>query len=622
MDDEWLEADGQGGFACGTAGTIRDRRYHGLLLTCRTPPTGRVMLVNGIDAWIEQASGVTPIAGQRYVPDVVYPDLSGILVSFAPEPWPSWVFRLPDGSQVQQDVLVDPVSGGTILRWRGVPDDAVLHVRPLLSVRDYHALSHENGAFDFGFSAAGGNVAWRPYAGQPAVSALTNGAYRRDPCWYRQFLYLRERDRGLDCVEDLASPGVFSWVAAAGDAVMILRAGDGLAVRAGPAVARAVADETARRAAVTDRLLRAAAAYPVDRGGGRTIVAGYPWFTDWGRDTFISLRGLLLGTGRVAEAEAVLLGWAGQVSEGMLPNRFGDGDAPEYNTADASLWFVVAVHDLLLQPEIGAGTRDRLLGAMEAILAGHVKGTRFGIGMDADGLLRAGVAGQQLTWMDAKVGDWVVTPRIGKPVEIQALWFNALRIASAWSPNWGNLADRAQESFLRRFPDASSGGLVDVVDAGHEAGAVDASLRPNQIFAVGGLPFPLLEGEAARGVVSLVEEKLLTPLGLRTLSPDDPAYQPRYGGGPLQRDGAYHQGTVWPWLMGPFVEAWLRVHGDAEAARTRFLAPLLAHLDTAGLGHVSEVADGDAPHTPGGCPFQAWSMGELIRVRAMIQERL
>jgi glycogen debranching enzyme len=598
MDDEWLETDGQGGFASGTAGTIRDRRYHGLLLTCRTPPTGRVMLVNGIDAWIEQASGKTPIAGQRYLPDVVYPDLSGILVSFVPEPWPCWVFRLADGAAVRQEVFLDPVSGGTILRWRGVPEGAVLHVRPLLSVRDYHALSHENGGFDFGFAAVGGNVAWRPYAGQPAVSALTNGAYRHDPCWYRQFLYLRERDRGLDCVEDLASPGVFSWSGVAGDAVMVLRAGDGLAVRAGPAVA-----------------------YPVDRGGGRTIVAGYPWFTDWGRDTFISLRGLLLGTGRVAEAEAVLLGWAEHVSEGMLPNRFGDGDAAEYNTADASLWFVVAVHDLLQCPEVGVATRDRLRSAVEAILAGHVKGTRFGIGMDADGLLRAGVPGQQLTWMDAKVGDWVVTPRIGKPVEIQALWFNALRIASGWNPDWVGVADRVRDSFLRRFPDPSSGGLVDVVDAGHQAGAVDASVRPNQIFAVGGLPFVLLEGKAARGVVSLVEEKLLTPLGLRTLSPEDPAYQPRYGGGPLERDGAYHQGTVWPWLMGPFVEAWLRVHGDADAAHTRFLAPLMVHLDTAGLGHVSEVADGDAPHTPGGCPFQAWSMGELIRVRAMVQEK-
>jgi predicted glycogen debranching enzyme len=617
MDGEWLEADGQGGFACGTAGTIRDRRYHGLLLTCRTPPTGRVMLVNGLDAWIEQGSVKTPIAGQRYVPDVVYPDVSGALLSFAAEPWPSWVFRLPGGAQMRQEVLVDPVSGGTILRWVGLPADAALHVRPLLSVRDYHALSHENGGFDFGFVAAGGNVAWRPYAGQPAVSALTNGAYRHDPCWYRQFLYLREQERGLDCVEDLASPGVFSWAGAAGEAVMVLRAGDGLAVRAAPAVARAVADEAARRGAVHDQLARAAEAYAVDRGGGRTIVAGYPWFTDWGRDTFISLRGLLLGTGKAAEAEAVLLGWAGHVSEGMLPNRFGDLDAPDYNTADASLWFVVAVHDLLLR-EVGAGTRNRLQGAVEAILAGHVKGTRFGIGVDADGLLRAGVTGQQLTWMDAKVGDWVVTPRIGKPVEIQALWFNALRIASAWNAGWKDFAERARASFLERFPDPSSGGLVDVVDAGHVAGAVDASVRPNQIFAVGGLPFALLEGEAASGVVSVVEEKLLTPLGLRTLSPDDPAYRPRYQGGPLERDGAYHQGTVWPWLMGPFVEAWLRVHGDVAAARVRFLAPLLAHLDVAGLGHVSEVADGDAPHAPGGCPFQAWSMGELIRVRAML----
>jgi predicted glycogen debranching enzyme len=278
------------------------------------------------------------------------------------------------------------------------------------------------------------------------------------------------------------------------------------------------------------------------------------------------------------------------------------------------------VHDLLAAG--ATSQRGRLTGAVEAILSGYAAGTRFGIGVDSDGLLRAGVAGVQLTWMDAKVGDRVITPRIGKPVEVQALWINALRIASAWSPRWGALESQARDSFAARFPDPATGGLLDVVDADHVAGRVEARVRPNQIFAVGGLPFALLDGDAARRVVDLVEARLLTPLGLRTLDPGDAAYVGHYHGDQARRDGAYHQGTAWPWLMGPFIEAWLRVRGGTEAAkteaRTRFLPPLLAHLETAGLGHVSEIVDGDAPHAPCGCPFQAWSLGELIRVRAML----
>jgi predicted glycogen debranching enzyme len=619
--DEWLEPDGRGGFASGTVGTVLTRRYHALLLTSSTPPTGRMVLVNGMHAWVEQASGRTPISLQLYYPDGQGADITSTLRAFAADPWPSWTFGLRDGHAITQEILVDPEGGDTVLRWRCTSDEATLHVRPLLSVRDYHALHHENPAFNAEPRVAGGNVTWRPYAGQSAVACYTNATYTQDFCWYRNLLYTAERDRGLDYVEDLGSPGVFSWRFAEADAVMMLRAGDGLAVRALPAVRRVFVAEAARRSALDDRLDRAAEAYLAERYPGSTLIAGYPWFTDWGRDTFIALRGLLLATGRVAEAEAVLVAWSGQVSQGMLPNRFGDEDTPAYNSADASLWFVVAAHELMALPAPGAQTRARLRDAIDAILEGHAQGTRFGIVMDDDGLLRAGVPGQQLTWMDAKVGDWVVTPRIGKPVEIQALWYNALRIASVWNPRWGDIAERVAGSFARRFPDTSTGGLFDVIDADHVAGRQDGSIRPNQIFAVGGLPFALLEGAPAAAVLRLVEQKLLTPLGLRTLSPDDANYHPQYAGTALQRDAAYHQGTVWPWLIGPFVQAWLRVAGDTAAARmearSRFLAPLMAHLDTAGLGHVSEVADGEAPHAPGGCPFQAWSLGELIRLRAM-----
>ncbi|HEY3598032.1 MAG TPA: amylo-alpha-1,6-glucosidase, partial [Paraburkholderia sp.] len=366
-------------------------------------------------------------------------------------------------------------------------------------------------------------------------------------------------------------------------------------------------------------------AYVVARGKGRTIVAGFPWFTDWGRDTFIAMRGLLLAAQRYDEAEAILVQWSGALSDGMLPNRFPDeGDTPEYNAVDASLWFAVAVHDYLAAAHASADTRNRLQDAVDTILAGYTRGTRFGIRADGDGLLQAGVPGVQLTWMDAKIGDWVVTPRIGKPVEVEALWINALRIGAMWNPQWREPAERATRAFVERFIDPSTGALFDNVDVDHTPGAIDRSIRPNQIFAVGGLPFQVLDGAAAHAVVEQVYTHLFTPLGLRTLAPSDPAYRGRYDGGPRERDGAYHQGTVWPWLLGPFVQAWLRVRQpDAAAraqARARFLAPLDAHLDCAGLDHLSEVADGDAPHKPGGAPFQAWSLGERLRIEALLAD--
>ncbi len=284
---------------------------------------------------------------------------------------------------------------------------------------------------------------------------------------------------------------------------------------------------------------------------------------------------------------------------------------------DASLWFVIVAHEFLAVAQPDASVRTRLLAAATAILDGYAAGTRFGIRMDDDGLLACGVAGVQLTWMDARVDGHVITPRIGKPVEIQALWINALRCIGG---RHAVLADRAQAAFAARFANAATGCLYDVVDVDHVRGRVDGSIRPNQILAAGGLPHAIIDGAIARAVVSVVERELVTPLGLRTLARSDPAYCPRYNGGVPARDGAYHQGTVWPWLIGPFVDAWLNVNGDDEAhraeARRRFLAALLDHLNVAGLGHVSEIADGDPPHTPRGCPFQAWSLGELIRALA------
>jgi predicted glycogen debranching enzyme len=357
-------------------------------------------------------------------------------------------------------------------------------------------------------------------------------------------------------------------------------------------------------------------------------VAGYPWFTDWGRDTFISLRGLCLAAGRISDARDILLAWANSVSEGMLPNLFPDhGAQPQYNSVDASLWYVIAVHELLAACDgsdsiISANDKRSLQGAITAILDGYSKGTRFSIRMDEDGLLASGVPGLQLTWMDAKVDDWVVTPRIGKPVEVQALWLNALKIASQFAPKWEEVFNRGLKSFRERFWNEQRGCLFDVIDVNHCTGETDAAFRPNQIFAIGGLPFQLLDGARAERIVSLVAEKLSTPLGLRSLARGEAGYSPHYEGDVSQRDGAYHQGTVWPWLMGPFVEAWVRVRGDIiEArrdARAKFFIPLLGHLAEAGLGHISEIADAETPYTPRGCPFQAWSLGEALRLEQVV----
>jgi predicted glycogen debranching enzyme len=632
---EWLEADGLGGFAFGRADGIRTRRYHAVLAVATTPPTGRIVLVNGFDAWVETADGRFALSSQRYAPDVTHPDGAARITSFTRDPWPTWTYVLPNGLEVIHELVSVRGAPLVALSWRlGTPDAARLIVQPFLSGRDVHATHHENGVFRFDARVAGRRVMWQPYGDLPPVLALANGDYFGEPSWYRRFQYDEERARGLDCIEDLGSPGRFTF-SLDRRAVLALGAGSG----AGTDISLPLlntspercwdsieSSERRRRAAFPSSLHRAADDYIVARGGGKTIIAGYPWFSDWGRDTFISIRGLCLagdGHARLADAREILLEWAEHVSDGMLPNFFPEGGkAAEYNSVDASLWYVIAVHEFLQRPQRDrpptTNERRALNAAVEAIVNGYARGTRFGIRADGTGLLSAGETGVQLTWMDAKVGDWVVTPRIGKPVEVQALWINALRIAGRRSARWAALASHAQATFVERFWNEERGFLFDVVDVDHRSGVNDASLRPNQILAIGGLPYPVVEGELARRVVDIVERQLWTPAGLRSLGPGEPGYIGRYRGDMRQRDGAYHQGTVWPWLTGAFVEAWLRVRGDTpenrREARARFLTPLLRHYEKSAPGHVAEIADGDAPHNAGGCPFQAWSVGEALRL--------
>ncbi len=634
LDDrtEWLEADGLGGFASGTTSGIRTRRYHALLIAATTPPTGRFVLVNGLDVVVRTPEGEFPLSLHRYRPGVTNQSERVQIESFSNHPWPRWVFRLRDGTRVVHEVFVTKGAPRVVATWRlAQPQSGVgLRVRPLLSGRDYHALHHENPAFRFEADIGEGRVRWLPYPGVPGIIAHHTGSYSPAPEWYRGFQYDEERERGFDSVEDLASPGFFDFDLTGDGAAVVFTADTGAEILPpignpinGP-ISSLRAIEAHRRAKLGSPLERAADDYLVKRGDGTTIVAGYPWFADWGRDTFVSLRGLCLATGRLDDARRILLAWANTDSKGVLPNRFPDhGSTPEYNSVDASLWFVIAAHEFLREADaagyaISDEDRKALTEAILRILEGYVAGTHHGIRLDEDGLLAAGVPGVQLTWMDARIGARVITPRIGKPVEVQALWLNALRIGSEWERRWAGVFELGLRSFRGKFWHDAESCLYDVIDVDHVPGASDPTFRPNQIFAVGGLPLCLLNRGRARKVVDRVEARLLTPLGLRSLAPDQPGYSARYEGGPEQRDAAYHQGTVWPWLLGPFVDAWLRVRGDSpqsrQDARTRFLEPVLHHLERAGIGHVSEIADAEFPHAPRGCPFQAWSVGEMLRL--------
>ena len=632
---EWLEADGLGGFASGTVLGIHTRRYHALLLTATTPPAGRMVLVNGFDAWVETSCGTFAISSQRYGPDVVHPDGASRMESFEHEPWPRWRYKIDDNIVVEQELFVPKGESAVFMSWRVVNaiDQGliILNVRPFLSGRDFHSTHHENGAFRFSAEQNGERITFQSYEGVPSVVAYSNGLYTHDPTWYRNFLYSEELARGLDAIEDLASPGVFQFSLSQKPAVLLLAAEERAvtdieSIEARHSQVRMI--EQARRQYFSSPLERAADAYLVKRGRGKTLIAGYPWFGDWGRDTFIALRGLCIATGHLEEARDILLQWADTVSQGMLPNRFPDqGEQPEFNSVDASLWYIIAVNDYLLaankQPTL---TNDchttKLRAAIEAILAGYNEGTRFGIRADRDGLLSAGEPGQQLTWMDARVDGREITPRIGKPVEIQALWLNALAIGAKFSGRWETLFERGSVAFETKFWNEHAGYLADVIDCDHQAGIVDLTFRPNQIFAVGGLPLMLLSKERARRVLEAVEMLLLTPMGLRSLARGERGYAPKYQGDSRARDSVYHRGTVWPWLIGPFVEAWVRVHGGNAAARKKaraqFLPPLYEHLNHAGLGHISEICDAEPPHTPRGCPFQAWSLGELLRLERSV----
>ncbi len=629
---EWLEADGLGGFAFGNACGIPSRKYHSLLATAAQNSGERLVLVNCVEAILWMGGQSFPLSSFKFENGHVNPGGVNYLQSFTCQPFPTWTYKISDTCSVICELFMPHEQSRVVMTWRieGLQQDARLLVRPLISGRNYHELQRANQQLSFVHDSNGESVSWHTYSGMPRIVAQSNGAYIHEPVWYYNFLYEIERDRGYDCIEDLAAPGIFEFQLCEQTATISFSAHHlnedwspataSISVASGELRAR----ELERRRAIGSTLEQAADAYLIKHAGRKSIVAGYPWFSDWGRDTFIALRGLCLALGRYDEAREILLSWGATIKDGLVPNRFPDrGETPDYNSVDASLWYIVAAWDYLElsgdggRPE--STTFIALSQAVSNILQAFCRGTLWNIRCDSDGLLACGQSGVQLTWMDAKVGDWVVTPRTGKPVEIQALWLNALKIGSLLlnNPEYDKLLDLAARSFQTRFP-CDGEYLCDVVDVNHQSGIVDLNFRINQIFAVGGLPFQTLHGELAHRLVDQVEKRLFTPNGMRTLAPNERRYMGHYQGGTLERDSAYHQGTAWFWLLGAFVDAWVRVRNstpEAKAeARQRFVAPLLERISQTGCGHLFEIADGDAPHTPRGAPCQAWSLGELLRL--------
>jgi predicted glycogen debranching enzyme len=635
LQREWLETNGLGGFASSTIIGLNTRRYHGLLVAATRPPVGRLVLLSKLEETLLIDGKRFDLSANRY-PGVIHPQGFHHLKQFRLDPFPVFTYEV-EGIEFEKSVFMIHGENSTVVHYDlrknnrpDVPKNMRLEIRPLIAFRNQHGTTHENSAINPAVQEHSGLASVTPYHGMPSLHLAHNATELQNTGdWYRNFEYDAEHERGLDFSEDLFNPFILCFDLRLRRQASIIASTEQRDVT--QAVEYRRAEITRRRKAlvaspIEDTFAQSLAAasdqYLVSRGDEKAVIAGYHWFGDWGRDTMIALPGLTLPTGKYGVARSILRTFAKHVDQGMLPNRFPDvGETPEYNTVDASLWFFEAARAYLSYTSDLEFVRDELYPVFADIISWHARGTRYGIKVDDSGLLASGEVGVQLTWMDAKVGDWVVTPRRGKPVEIQALWYNALCIMEdlarrfedpAAEKRYRQMAAGAQWSFNRLFWNEKLGCLYDVVNGGQP----DPSIRPNQIFAVS-MPHTMLPEDRARRVVEKVEEHLLTSFGLRTLAPSDPQYRGHYTGGPTERDGAYHQGTVWPWLLGPFITAYIKVNGGSEEARRQaqaWLSPLESQLAEAGLGHVSEIFEGDAPHRPCGCIAQAWSVAEILRV--------
>lgn len=625
---EWLETNGVGGFASSTVSGAHSRRYHGLLVAALNPPVNRVVLLSKLEEALLVKNETFLLSANQF-PGAIFPQGYIHLTEFSRGLFPVFCYDA-GGVKLKKTVAAIHGENTTVVLYEVLEAEEkfVLELKPFSSCRDFHHTTHANDSIYTGYLFEHDVFRTKNYHDSPELFiAVPHSSFDADPKWYYNYEFPEEKSRGLEYREDLFTHGKFKVTLKRGSKLAVIISATDPVGRDG---LRLIHNEEKRREKlihpfvdqpVLQRLALAADQFIVKRGDHLlSVIAGYPWFSDWGRDAMIALPGICLATGRFDEARKILTAFSGYVSEGMIPNRFPDhGEAPEYNTVDGTLWFFYAVYKYYQYTKDVSFIR-KMLPILQDIIDYYEKGTRYSIRIDQeDGLLFAGEPGVQLTWMDAKIGDWVVTPRIGKAVEINALWYNALCMYHELLNETGkaNAArflqlriDRVQQSFLEKFWNKEGGYLYDVL----ETHGVRAEIRPNQLYALS-LPFPLLTGEQAGQVLEIVTSKLLTPYGLRSLSQEDPQYKSVYGGDPWYRDSAYHQGTVWAYLIGPYVDALIRVKGEVgKQEATQLITNFLVHLDHEGIGSLSEIFDGDEPHYPRGCFAQAWSVGEVLRV--------
>jgi predicted glycogen debranching enzyme len=648
VEKEWLLTNSRAAFSAGTLAGCNTRRYHALLIGSKNPPACRIKALANCHETIHHA-------GQEYsfscfeFGQASLPQNLPYLRRFRKDVGVHWDYKLPCASVSRSlYLLTDSDCIALVYTFSDVKEEFDFSVRPLAAMRDFHALQNASGKLYSLWNDQEISIQSDSDMDSKLTLYCETMRFEQQPQWWNRFFYRQEQQRGQDCLEDLWSPGAFRCrVDRPGRIVLWAQFSessefqpdlenldvdiviDGLRLRQKELLKTSSATEPIER-----QLFLASGQFLVERTISDqptpTVIAGYPWFVDWGRDTFIALEGLCLCTGRHTTAAGVLQTFARAVSEGMIPNRFDDyGLAAHYNSVDASLWFVHAAFAYLRHTADIQTFSVKLLPAVKWITDSYRRGTRFDIHADKDGLISAGNADTQLTWMDAKCNNVVFTPRYGKAVEINALWYNALRNLELYYQNksveqtdfYHAAAEEVRKTFTRLFWNEKDDCLYDCV---LPDGTEDASIRPNQIFAVSLPHSPLSKSHRAK-VVKIVEEHLLTPFGLRTLSPTEDRYIPRYEGDPFQRDAAYHQGTVWPWLIGPFVEAYLRVHEFGPEARAQcgqFLAPLLNHLTADGcIGSICEIFDGDPPQKPKGCFAQAWSVAEVLRAWMLIRRK-
>ena len=636
---EWLVTNAIGGFASGTVAGCSTRRYHGLLLAALQPPVGRVQLVAALDEIVSFAGATYELASHEWAGGAIAPQGHQFIESFRLDATiPTWIYSIGD-ARLEKRIWMRQGENTTYVRYTllSAASPVQFQAKALVNYRDFHGATHA-GDWRMQIDPAQHGVRVGAYDGAASFYLQSlEAAIEPQHTWYRDCFWRAERDRGLEDREDHLFAAQFSELLEPGQSITIVFTTEEATLLDGAsALSEQVAHDsgiletfaesmgTSRPASIPSefsQLALAADQFLVKRSipgdsDGHSVIAGYHWFGDWGRDTMIALPGLTLSTGRSEFARQILIAFSRFVDGGMLPNNFPDaGGKPEYNTLDASLWYFEAVRQYI-EATSDLKTLEKLFPVLSAIIESHVSGTRYNIHVDpADGLVYGGGPGVQLTWMDAKIGDWVVTPRTGKPVEINALWINALESMAQFAnllhlpaARFASLSSAAKASFAK-FWNADRSCLYDVIDSPGIGN--DASLRPNQILAVS-LPFSPLSADQQKAVVDICRTELLTPFGLRSLGAHELGYIAHYRGGPRDRDAAYHQGTVWGWLLGPFALAHFRVHRKKSEA-LEFLQPLAQAINIYGLGSLAEIFDAESPHKPAGCIAQAWTVAELLR---------